>query len=72
MKKVFLFLHYFIKLNTWLLCYSIAYFAIKYTIGIIFVILFNKIVCECVSIILAITIVAKSCKISSPYEKYIS
>ena len=66
------FLHYFTKINTFVLFVCLGYFMAKYTVGLIIYFLFGKhLLFELIYIIVSISFCLKCVKISSPYAKYI-
>ena len=65
-------LHLLSKINTFVLLLWLLYFINKYTIGLIFRIVWqNNIVFEIIYVALSLLIIFKFIKIGSPYEKYI-
>lgn len=69
MKKVLKFLHYFIKMNTYIFFISLIYFIQKIIIELIFG--FKNIFIELLYILISVIIVIKYFHIGSPYEKYL-
>lgn len=69
MKTVLKFLHYFIKMNTYIFFITVIYFIQKFITKLIFG--FENIFIEILYILISVIIVIKYFHIESPYKQYL-